>query len=348
MSLYTLSGIELYKRANSYKNAEDYDNYAIYLTMAANYNHQEAINTIYHDIEIWHKQNFYATINFYHYHSFYFSQNSFSLHNLATMYSNGLGTDIDHKKAKKYYKAAAEKNNTLSLNNFAQIYVWRKKYTKAKNLYKKAIDLGCISALNNLAFMYTHENKEYGKAIRLYKRAIELGSETSMNNLAFVYMHNLDNGQNYAEAIKLYELAIQKGNISAYHNFAYMHVHGIGTEKNYDVAILLWQMAYSKGYIESLHELVNLFQFDYFSDKQIAIINYFNSINRLDKLKNIYAYDDYTIELIRYKYESDAKISALELENANLKMHIDSTPDGRLYLEAKREWEEKKIDFNIC
>ena len=149
----------LYTKAIEFKQLNDYNNYYIYMTMAANYDHPEAINCL--------ETDYYAGINQKQDHNitfpFYEQTNnlSYSMNYLANMYQNGYGVE--------------------------------KNYDKAIDLYIRAIEKRNPCAMNNLAFMYEHGNgvkKDYRKAIELYMRAIEKGSKNSLLPLTCLYIHH--------------------------------------------------------------------------------------------------------------------------------------------------------------
>lgn len=56
---------ELFNHSVNFKLIRDYNNYAIYITQAANYGYREAINTIYKDTFSINNQNYSVTLPFY-------------------------------------------------------------------------------------------------------------------------------------------------------------------------------------------------------------------------------------------------------------------------------------------
>src|SRR6266481_4963936 len=96
-SIHNLPPDELYHKAIIFKELSDYDNYIIYLTMAANLNHMLAIEYLYNDYRndcIHKKQDYNKTINFYETSIEY----GFSANYLGWMFQNGKGVSKDHNK----------------------------------------------------------------------------------------------------------------------------------------------------------------------------------------------------------------------------------------------------------
>ena len=312
--IYNLSGEQLYKEAMVFKNLADYDNFAIYIIMAANYNHKTAIDTIISSCDF-DKQNYSLTINFYQVSSQKLSQNSYSVHCLAYMNCHGLGTEQNYNEATRLYKISMQKGNILSVNNLAQMY------QNGRGV-----------------------KQNYSKAIKLYEIALERNNYVSGVNLAFMYVKGLGVDIDYKKARQLYISAANNGQVSASINLAYMYENGMGCKINYDKAVKLYKIAYDRGSKNSLNYVVRVYSKSFFKDKKQDVIDYFCGINQVEKLKIIYDFDDYTISLIRNKYQIENKniklqnqIIQLQRENFKLKTHIENSPDGILYLEAKAE-----------
>ena len=186
---------KLYSKAIEFKQINDYNNYYIHMTMAANYDHFEAINCL--------EENYEANENLKQDHSitfsFYEQTNDFiySANYLAYMYYNGLHAEKNYQKTIELYTWAVEKGCANSMNNLALMYEQgdgvEKNYQKAIELYKQAIEKRYRHSMNNLALMYERGDgveKNYQKAIELYKQAIEKGCGYSMNNLTDLYRNH--------------------------------------------------------------------------------------------------------------------------------------------------------------
>lgn len=407
--------MELYNRALIYKSDSDYNNYMIYLTMAANYEYKKAEDEFYISDD-WHKQDFEVTIKFYQDNIEQPVPNAQSLNNLGYMYSEGNFVEMDKVMAKKLYKQAIEKGNKAAVHNLACLYCHEKKYNKAKLLFEKSSNYGNHFSIYNLANIYyighgidkdygkakkLYEDayklgnvdtkyylgemyfyglgcvKDYGKAIKLFEEGYKLGNVVAMNYVGNMYYYGLGVDKDYVKAIKMFEeayklgsnealddlgniycfgldvgvdynrglelllMASNSGNVNAPYYLAKMYECGLGVTKNYDTALIFYKQASDKKCTFVFNNLITLFQTDYFIDKQSEIISYLNEINHLEILKDIYNFSDFIIDIIKQKYESDTKIICLEKENLELRRHIDASPDGVLFLEARREWADK-------
>ena len=376
-NLYNLSGEELYKQAIDFLREIDYDNYAIYITMAANYQNADAIKTIYNN-DYYKNQNYSRTFKFYEESANNLSQNSYSLHFLGYMYNIGLGVKIDKAKSKKLYKLAIEKNNLYSICNLAYLYISNDKnyalgielyqsviaqnntaamnglanmyfeglgikqdYNEAKKLYTAAKKLGNLQSLNNLAMMYQigkGVEKNYAKAIRLYEKAIKRESGIASNHLALMYERGHGVEINIKKAIELYNMAIIRGSVLAHNNLATVYLEN--NMKDFELIVDILQKGYQKGDLLTLNTLVSVYKYSYFKNRKAEIFDYFYGIDEIEKLKDIYNFDDYDIMVIKTKYELEEQNIKLKAEISHLKTHIESSPDGKLYFEAKREWEK--------
>lgn len=377
--IYNLSGEELYKQSLDFLKARNYDNYAIYITMAANYQYNDAVETIYGN-DYYKNQNYSNTLKFYLDSANDLSQNSFSLHFLAYMYANGLGVKMDKAESLKLYKLAIEKNNlysvcnlayghitgdknydlaielyqsaikennTLAMNSLGDMYLegWgvKQDYKEAKKLYTQAKKLGSLLSLINLGIMYKNGKGveiNYTKAVRLYEKAIERESGTASNNLASMYDQGIGVEKNIKKAIELYNLAITMGSTAAHNNL--VNLYFANNMIDYELIVDILQKGYQKGSKRALKKLISVYKDSHFKNRQTEIFDYLHSIDQMEKLKDVYNYDNYIIAIIKTKYELAAQNIKLKAENADFKTHIESSPDGILYLEAKAEWDTMK------
>lgn len=381
--LYKLSGSQLYQKAIEFKLVENYDNYIIYMTVAANKEYQPAIDIIYSD-KIYQKQNYNKTLQFYQTtaNDPYLAQNSYSIHFLAYMYDCGHGVKQDNIKAISLYKLAIEKGCVVSLHNLAFIYFHdtNKNYDKAIELYKLAIKKNYIRSLGQIIAVWVKMYENDIKAENcfcddyIYDLVIKNDVTSQMHDLAFLH-EKWFVPNDYTKALKLYNICLPRMYPSTLNNLAFMYYDGRGVKKNYDKAIELWVNAvihkcvasyenlgdmYVSKNIEideterlyklaiehdrplALDKLVNLYTKSAFKDKKNEIIEYFNKINRLDKLNKLYKFDDYTISIIRDNYQYKSEINDLKNKITDLETHIAVSPEGHLYFEAKKEWDNNK------
>ena len=372
---------KLYSKAVEWKQINDYNNYYIYMTMAANYDHPEAINCLTEDYcqDGNLLQDHIVTLPFYEQTNKF----NYSSHYLAYMYKTGRGVKKDYQKAVELYTRAIEKGNSHSMNNLGVMYMdgdgVEKDYQKAIELYICAIEKGSSTSMNNLAVMYIDGDgvkKDYQKAIELYMCAIEKGSSISMNNLGYMYKTGDEVEQNYQKAIELYTLAIEKGNPFSMNNLAVMYRDGNGVEQNYQKAIELYTLAIEKEILASMSNLAMMYRDGYGVEQnyQKAIELYTRAIEKgcmyalenltdlyrdhkslfnkkdiidfflikyPDNLKTIFYYDDDMISCLQQNHIMEVKIQELEKTNKELTDHINLSPGGPEYFEVMNEWKHK-------
>ena len=308
---------KLYSKAIEFKQINNYNNYYMYMTMAANYDHPEAINCLTED------------------------------------YSQDENLLQDHIVTFPFYEQT--KNFNYSVNYLAFIYTIgngvEQNYQKAIELYTQAIEKGNLSSMYNLAAMYHYGNgveQNYRKAIELYTQAIEKGKHLcSMCNLATMYHHGNGVEQNYQKAIELYTLAIEKGCYSSMNSLAIMYHEGNGVELNYQKAIELYRLAIGKGSTNALENLTCLYRKRKSLFNKKDIIDFF-LIKYPNNLKTIFGYNSDMILCLQEKYIMREKIQELEKANKELEKtnkeltdHINLSPGGPEYFEVMNEWKHK-------
>ena len=304
--IYALSGKELYDQAIIFRKNKNYDNYMIYITMAANYDYQEAIDIIYL-CDLYKKQNYSLTLKFYEETANNTNlKNSYSIHFLAYMYYNGFGVKENQCKAIELYLKSIEKGNNQSLFNLISITDAEQIYHKIIMIYEQAIENGDVSALWKLAYIYQClSNNNSGinnlkKAKELYKIGIKNGDVASLYYLASYYESFNDNYKKYNKMIKLYEEAIMKGNFYSIIDLAHAYKNGEGVSKNKKKAIELFEIAIEKGYndpiwfvareyirgkyvLQDYNKAITLYKFDIECEYQESI----DAMTQLLKIKSL-------------------------------------------------------------
>lgn len=316
-----MSPTDLFNQAIKFLKLLDYNNYFIYMTMAANLNHSDAIIYLNKDYDANNtsKQDHLQTLDFYVRTSNY----SYSANYLGYMYENGIGIDQNYSKAIELYELAIESNDPAAMNNLA-------------NMYEHAKGL----------------ERNYFKAIELYEKAIKLNYSTAMNNLARMYQCGKGIERNYSKAIELYNQAIKLDNSTAMFNLAFMYEEGIGIEKNYSKAIELYKNAIALGDLDALNNLTSIYRNSKKLFNESDINDYF--IEKYpEKLKIIFGYSDKMIKCLQENYVLKEENNKLKQEitlinklNTELIDHINFMPDGAQYLETKKNWENKLISFS--
>lgn len=306
-----MSGEELYLKAQEFKETKDFNNYKLYLTMAANFLHEGAIHESLYPSHTF--MNFLIK-NLDYSLMFTFCDNTkkyaFSLYCLADLYEDGLGIEKDIDKSFELLNLSYEKGN---------------KYTA-----------------NNLGHRYHHGNgieQNYEKAVHFYQIAADLGCRHGMNNLGYMYSHGLGVDVNRKIALDLFQKSVEKNNVNAMISLGYCYQQGLTVTKNYEKARELFEKAASDGCERALVYLSVLYQ-EYKRDKN-DVITYFIKIGEVKYLKDIYGYDDDIMRIVVRNYELEKENIILKKENEEMRNHILASPDGELYFEALEQW---KID----
>ena len=124
-----------------------------------------------------------------------------------------------------WYRQAADKGHTGAQTNLATMYAEGRGVDmdalEAARWYRRAAEAGDVRAQYALALMYhlgQGVNQDYDDAIRWYERAARQGDANAMNNLAFMYGMGEGVVQSDVEAYAWFALAASRGNADAAQN----------------------------------------------------------------------------------------------------------------------------------
>jgi TPR repeat protein len=276
---------------------------------------------------------------------------------------------------------AIEKGVVEAMNWLAKILIFTD-INKALHLLNTGIDNGSTFAMETMAILYQmgeHCKKDTNKALVLYEMAAERGlyrtctrignmyylgegvvrdlnrakhyydlgvdkakCTVAMLNLSQMYQSGQGVAQNNAKALELLDLSLKRGNVTAMVRMADWLVRGVIAPKNLNRAKQLYMSAHERKHELALTGLITLFQTTDLKNDKKEVIDYFIKIGSPEKLKMIYPYNEYEIDLIVKHAELTKKVEQLEEKNAELNAHIEASPEGELYLAARKDWEEKR------
>lgn len=226
-----------------------------------------------------------------------------------------------------------------------------------KRIYNDSITFSNHIDIYFLAKCYKND-KKYRLAIKLYELAIEKGNTHAMNDLGCIYAYYDNNFRDYEKAIKLFKLSIEKGCNSGISNLGCMYTNGLPSfPVDTDKAIEIFKLGIERRSSVSIYNLGNVYYFDEenkYKDKSKKAIEMYslaleciieNGEKELDKVTSkikdrLCKLDgNYIVEYIEMKM----KIKKLEEENERLRTHISCSPDGELYLQARKHFLNKKM-----
>ena len=189
---------------------------------------------------------------------------------LGYMYLYGVdGVERDLDKAFHYYSLAAEQNNPTALHNLGSLYyngLGTKRNTKvAVELFKKSAELGNDDAKVNLAFIYlTGKNKDdavNSTIVELLDQAQTNGDQLARFMLGYAYYSGFAVEKDYKKAFKLIKAAAsgEAQFDEAQLVLADMYRNGKGTVQNFNRAISAYRAAVNQGNLEAVTELADIY-----------------------------------------------------------------------------------------
>ena len=199
-TIVNLEPKDLYEKGIAFKEAKDYTNYSIYMTMAANKDYPQAINETsddYYNNNLHLKQNFSYTTPFYEATLAY----SYSALYLGYIYKLGHSVLKDKKKEDELHKLALDKGNMHAIHNEA---CDTKDKQKAKELWELAASKGSYRSFNSLGQLYFKGYpkfniiQDYNKARQYYEEAFYVDKDIAINSLIELYQKtNLKDDKDY-------------------------------------------------------------------------------------------------------------------------------------------------------
>ena len=114
--------------------------------------------------------------------------------NLATMYLNGEGVDLDTDEARRLFLEAAARDYAPAMNNIGWMYQAslgvEENFSEALEWYRRGADLGYATAMTNIGWMFQAAigvERDFEEAMKWYTRAAENGNAIAMANIGWMH-----------------------------------------------------------------------------------------------------------------------------------------------------------------
>ena len=168
----------------------------------------------------------------------------------------------DYDKALKYYKYAAEKNDSHAQVRLGYMYDMgegvTQNYAEAMKWYLKAANQGNASAQFNIGIMYENGHgvkQDYSEANKWYLKAAEQGNTSAQYNFGLnLYLGN-GTTQNYTEALNWWLKAAKSGDADCQNNVGIMYKNGLGVKQDYSEALKWYIKASEQGHTSAIYNL---------------------------------------------------------------------------------------------
>ena len=183
--------------------------------------------------------------------------------NLACCYEDGIGVDIDLKKALHLYQEAAQASSARGYYNLGRFYEYgiagEPDYSQAMENYLKSHEMGYLDATVSIGYMYEAGRgvpQDYDKAVEFYTEAKNADFSRGYYALGNMYKVGLGVSKDTAQAIEYFRIAADKGHVSAMYNLAVLY--DFEAEEQYrdmEKAIEYYQRAVARGHCGAMNNL---------------------------------------------------------------------------------------------
>ena len=168
----------------------------------------------------------------------------------------------DYAKALKYYKYAAEKNDSHAQFRLGYMYDMgygvTQNYAVAMKWYLKSANQGNVFAQYNIGIMYDKGQgvkQDYSEANKWFQKAAEQGNTSAQYSLGVNYYFGKGITQNYTEAFNWLLKAAESGDADSQNNVGVMYKNGQGVKQDYSEALKWFTKASEQGNEYALYNL---------------------------------------------------------------------------------------------
>jgi len=143
-------------------------------------------------------------------------------------------------------RCLVDKEEILAMNIIGEMYCKEQNYKEAMYWYKKAAEKGNSTSMNKIGVMY-YEGKgveqDYQKAMYWYKKSSQEGNFTAMSNIGSMYYNGQGVTEDYKKAMYWYKKSYKEGNFGVMRDIGSMYYEGKGVIKDYKKAMQCYKKA---------------------------------------------------------------------------------------------------------
>lgn len=193
---------------------------------------------------------------------------------MAIMSSKGKESDVNHKKAYRYFLESARLGNISGQYNLYLCYKYGIGIDKNPNLedetLRRAADNGHMLA----QFLYALQLEEIdqAEAVRYYQLSVEQDYAPAEYNLALHYNYGSKAvKQDFAKAAQLYEKAAEQNVPEASYNLALLYKNAQGVERNLEKSFNLFKKSADLGFSRGIFSLALCYEHGTFVEKDMTM-----------------------------------------------------------------------------
>ncbi|PVU89365.1 hypothetical protein BB561_005403 [Smittium simulii] len=214
---------------------------------------------------------------------------------LGLCYHDGIGVNVDDKKAFQLYLKSAKQGNSRGQGILGYCYGEgfgvKQNKQEAVKWYMLAATQGESVAMYNLGYCYEDGIGVARKpllAVLWYRKAAKKGNAFAQNSLGYCHEDGLGVKKDPKEAVKWYQLSAMQGYPWAECNLGYCYQYGIGVKENPAQATYWYLRAAKQGHARAQHNLGYCYQNGIWveKDEKKAVMWYHKAAEK----GNIYAY----------------------------------------------------------
>ncbi|OLY82768.1 hypothetical protein AYI68_g3102 [Smittium mucronatum] len=236
---------------------------------------------------------------------YHFSEAQYAL---GLCYHDGIGAEVDEKRAFELYLLSAKQGNARGQGILGYCYGEgfgvKQNKIEAVKWYVLAANQGESVAMYNLGYCYEDGigvPRNPILAVQWYRKAAERGNAFAQNSLGYCHEDGLGVKKNPKQAVKWYRLSALQGYPWAECNLGYCYQYGIGVQVNPAMATYWYQRAAYQGHARAQHNLGYCYQNGIYVDKnEEEAVKWYQ---KAAKQGNIYAYHS-----LGYCYQNGAGV----------------------------------------
>ncbi|MBD1420585.1 tetratricopeptide repeat protein [Sphingobacterium chuzhouense] len=144
--------------------------------------------------------------------------NPYSYNDIGELYVEGIGVEKNEKEAIEWFKKGALKGHKDAVENLGIYLSKAGDYKKAMGYFKYAANKGNTYSMNRIGDFYYEGKgvvKDFATALEWYRKAADLGNGYAMYSIGFMYTKGQGVPMDYKEALVWLEKAVENRDVNA-------------------------------------------------------------------------------------------------------------------------------------
>ncbi|GHT39813.1 hypothetical protein FACS189437_04290 [Bacteroidia bacterium] len=215
---------------------------------------------------------------------------------------NGVGVELDYKKAYVIFRTLAENGDAEACNALGMMFKYgigfKQSDEKALEFFQKSAEGGYAKAAYNIGLMYKYGHgvdQNLTLSMEWFEKANEMGHDNTNYVIGYAYYKGMGKKQSYSTAFQFFQTGAEQGSTSCMYMLSICYFKGRGIQRNVEQGKYWMEQVADKGYSKAVDIMARNDSETFGEKKPVLRSSRNNALNSMIPQKHISVVNDENI-----------------------------------------------------